>query len=451
MKRAFSLLLALALLTGAVLAFSACGKEQTILDPDDPVTLTMWHVYGEQADSPMNRYIETFNRTGGRERGIVINVTLMSNATAIGDKLLEAQSDKPGAPDMPDLFFCHNSNAAALGAEHLLDWKETFTEAELATYVSEFVADGMVGDSLSVFPVSKSTFLLFVAGGVFDRFARATGVTDRALSTWDGFFDVAAKYYEWSGGKPFCAVDYLLRCVELDALSRGAGNCYDASGDWYDPDCEPFLSSYRRFADAIARGHIIVSDLYSNTQVMTGETAAGIGSSASVLYYNDKITYPDNTTEPTDLRVFPLPQAGVGTPYATQAGVGLCAYRTTEQKAEAATVFARWLTEEGRNLDLVAAMGYMPVRVGAFEKIDAYNFDAPSYTRLYRALRETKATCTLLPESSSTVYFGGVHRLYAGIRTIQKELTERYARGETAEEIAEVLTELLVTCRPEAK
>ena len=34
---------------------------------------------------------------------------------------------------------------------------------------------------------------------------------------------------------------------------------------------------------------------------MTGETLAGLGSPAAILYYNDFVTYPDNTTEPTDL------------------------------------------------------------------------------------------------------------------------------------------------------
>ena len=37
----------------------------------------------------------------------------------------------------------------------------------------------------------------------------------------------------------------------------------------------------------------IRDSLYSNTQVMTGETLAGLGSSAAILYYNDFVTYPD--------------------------------------------------------------------------------------------------------------------------------------------------------------
>lgn len=84
--------------------FSGCG-ENTALDPDEPVTLTMWHVYDEQADSPMNRLVEEFNRTEGRERGIIINVTLMSSTSQIGAKLLDAQAQTPGVPSMPDLFF----------------------------------------------------------------------------------------------------------------------------------------------------------------------------------------------------------------------------------------------------------------------------------------------------------------------------------------------------------
>ena len=307
MKKILSFLLMLALsLCGLV----ACKNDNTLLDPDKPVTLTMWHVYGEQADSPMNKYIEEFNRTVGKEKGIIISVTMMSNASQIGDKLVEAQADKLGAPDMPDLFFCHNNNAALLGTENLIDWKDMFTSEELSVYVDDFIADGYVGDELCVFPVSKSTHLLYIAGGVFERFCADTGVSYDDLSSWDGFFNVAEKYYVWSDGKPFCAIDYLLRCVELNAMSKGAtSESFYTENGWYDFNNELMKASYMEFAESIAKGHIVIADLYSNTQVMTGETIAGIGSSASVLYYNDTITYPDNTTEPMNLQVLASGQA----------------------------------------------------------------------------------------------------------------------------------------------
>ena len=429
MKKLLSILLIFAVTLCGMIGFGGCAKNKTLLDPDDPVTLTMWHVYGEQADSPMNRQIEEFNRTVGKEKGIIINVTLMSSATYIGQKLLDAQAEKPGAADMPDLFFCHASNAAELGADNLLNWKDRFTEQELDAYVGDFVSDGTVGESLSVLPVSKSTIMLFVAGGVFDRFALECGVSYDALATWDGFFSVAEKYYTWSGGQPFCAVDYLMRCVELNAISKGATNFY--KDGWYDFENETLMASFMQFADSIAKGHIIVSDLYSNTQIMTGQVIAGIGSSASVLYYNDKITYPDNTTIDVNLNVRPLPQAGAGTQsYATIAGVGLCAYKTTEQKAEAAKVFARWLNEEDRNLDFVASTGYMPVLKNSFDKIDDYEFKSDAYKSLYSALATTKETCTFLSEPNMVGYWSKVYALNDSIRTFQKSLD-----GKTANDI----------------
>lgn len=33
------------------------GSSKTLLSPKDPTTLSIWHVYGEQADSPMNRLL----------------------------------------------------------------------------------------------------------------------------------------------------------------------------------------------------------------------------------------------------------------------------------------------------------------------------------------------------------------------------------------------------------
>ena len=152
MKKILVVLMLLSIVLGCM---SGCG-EKTELSQSNPVTLTMWHVYGEQSDSPMNRLIEEFNRTTGRERGVIVNVTSMTNASQVGNLLLEAQKGNPGSPEMPDLFFCHNNNAAALGKDNLIDWKDYFSEEELSAFVPEFLSDGMVGDSLSVFPVSKT-------------------------------------------------------------------------------------------------------------------------------------------------------------------------------------------------------------------------------------------------------------------------------------------------------
>lgn len=431
MKKQLACVLAVLLL---LTALSGCA-EKTLLDPKEPITLTMWHVYGEQADSPMNRLVEEFNRTVGKEQGVIINVTLMSSTAQIGEKLLDAQANTPGVPAMPDLFFCHNNNAEELGAENLLDWNTIFSEDALSSYIPEFLADGMVGESLCVFPISKSTHLLFVAGGQFDRFAADTGVTYDDLATWDGFFDVAAKYYDWSGGKPFCALDYLIRAVELNAMEQGSSALYTADG-WYDFENSALRDSWMEFADSYAQGHIIVSDLYSNTQVMTGEVVAGLGSTASILYYNDTVTYPDNTSEPMDLRVLPMPKATGSELLVTQAGVGLCATKSTEQKAEAAALFASWLTEPARNLDFCVGSGYMPVTQEAFAQIQDYTFASEAYQRLYTTLNTVNQTATAVREPSFGGYYAKIYTLYDTLRELQKAIPTRLSDGADSQSIA---------------
>ena len=124
---------------------------------------------------------------------------------------------------MPDLFTCHISDATALGEENLVDWHDWFTEEELADFVPGFLDDGTVEDGrLLIFPVSKSTQLLMCNGSGFDRFSAATGVRYDDLATWEGFYDAAGKFYDWSG-KPFCALDYPIRAVELCAMGAAVG------------------------------------------------------------------------------------------------------------------------------------------------------------------------------------------------------------------------------------
>lgn len=408
------------LLIFIISAYCLSGCKRSGLDKNNPVTLSLWHVYGEQADSPMNRLIDEFNETVGMKKGIIVNVTAMSNASKIGEKLLDAHNKIPGSAEMPDLFFAHKSNALELGTDNLLDWNEYFSEKELSAYVPEFLEDGTADGRLSVFPVSKSTHLLFIAGGQFERFSADTGVTYESLSDWNGFFDAAAKFYDWSGGKPFCAFDYPLRAVELAAAENGAANIFADDG-FYNPSNEIFKQTFIKFADSFAKGHIMLSNLYSNTQVMTGEVAAGIGSSAAILYYNDTVTYEDGTSEPMNLEILPLPAENGKKPYITQAGVGLCAYKTSVQKAEAAVTFAKWLTEPDRNLDFVCQTGYMPVTNGAFDKIDGYRFKTDDYKKLYSTLKKAKESSEALSEQQSPEYYSRVYAFYDYLRNEQKQ------------------------------
>ena len=228
----------------------------------------------------------------------------------------------------------------------------------------------------------------------------------------------------------------------MNAIEKGAKPDELYKDGYYDFDNAALKESYLQFAEALAKGHIMIAELYSNTHVMTGDVPCGAGSSAAVMYYNDTVTYPDNTSEPLDLKILPLPQNENCPKYATQAGVGLCAYRTTDQKAEAASVFAHWLTEGERNLSFVAETGYMPVRNDAYPSLKVYSFQKESYKELYSALSEIRNTQTFLREPNFVGYYDKVNTLYAELRKQQTTMPERVKNGENAGALAEELWEL---------
>ena len=434
----------LLVLAALIFILSGCG-EKSLLDKREPVSLSFWHVYGEQAGSPMDLLVQEFNRTVGAERGVQVQVTGMSSASKIGGYLLEAQSGGKDVQEMPDLFTCHIVDALELGEDNLVDWNRQFTSDELSSFAAGFLDDGTAEDGrLLVFPISKSTQLLMCNGSGFARFSAATGASYDDLATWEGFYETAGKFYDWSGNA-FCALDYPIRAVELNAMEHGSGDFYTENG-WYDTDNAVFKESWMQFARSLAQGHVVVSDLYSNTQVMTGDVLCGLGSSAAILYYNDTVTYRDGTQEPMDLRVLLLPKTAGADALMTQAGVGLCAYKTTDQKAEAAALFVRWLTEAERNLDFVAQTGYMPVRNGAFDAIADYeSFPEPveSYRQLYAALKTMRESYIPVSEPRFDGYYGRVNSLYDSLRQLQQELPLRAAAGEDVDALAEETWELL--------
>ena len=102
-------LLSLLLLCTLVFALSGCG-EKTLLNKKKPVSLSFWHVYGEQAGSPMDLLVQEFNRTVGQERGVQVKVTGMSSASQIGGYLKRRQGR---AVDARPLYLPHHRRAGA--------------------------------------------------------------------------------------------------------------------------------------------------------------------------------------------------------------------------------------------------------------------------------------------------------------------------------------------------
>ena len=394
MQKKLTRILILCALAFSITVLTGCGTDNRP-SPDDPVTLTMWHVYGSQTKSPLNTSIEKFNHTIGKEEGITINVVSVTSSSAIDQALAAATNQEPGAESLPDLFTAYPRVVEIVGAENLLPWDSYFSESELTKFKAEFLQEGYFDDQLLMLPVAKSTEAFYLNQTLFDRFAAETGIDTKRLESYDGIFDVAKEYYDWSHGKHFFQFNDFYHYAYVGMQAAGKEFIKDGK---LQTNNAAFRRIWMPMAECAIYGGICLEDGYAASRWKTAEIIANIGSSADVLYQPEEVIYEDNTTERITVLAMPYPLFGSGEKHAVHRGGGLFAIKNEdERKNYAAAIFAKWLTEETNNLEFVTDAGYLPVTeqgLGALLS-DVTIVENEKYHSIYEAVAEMTDTYTL--------------------------------------------------------
>jgi len=322
----------------------------------------------------MDGLVDDFNSTVGKEKGIVISITSVSDSATIRDKLSMIAADDPGAPEMPDIATCYPQTASQLIARDLVaPLDEHFTQEELSEYLSRFLDEGRIDNGkLYVFPFAKSTEVLFLNQTLFDQFSDATGVKVEQLATFEGISAAAIKYYAWTDqltpdvpgdGKHFYAADSLFNIAQVGMQQMGKSFINDKRLQLDSPEYQRIWSCF--FEPAVKGGYAVYQG-YSSDLSKTGDIVCSTGSTAGILFYGTEITYPDNTTQKVEYSVLPFPVFAGGAKIALQRGGGLIVARSTPEKEWAAATFLKWFTAPEQNMHFVASTGYLPVTHEAF-------------------------------------------------------------------------------------
>lgn len=385
------------LLTAVALFCTGCSS--TAKKETTPTTITVWHVYGGQADSPLNDLIDQFNQTVGKEQQINVQVTSVSNTNTIHELVLSSANGEPGASELPDLFISYPKTVMALPDESILvDYRDYFSEEELSEFLPAFVEEGTVNNRLVILPVAKSTEIMFINKTIFDRFSQATGVTLEDLDTWEGLFRAAEIYADWTDAqtpdipgdaKSMFVHDYYFNYFQVGAESLGE-DFFRGDGLAFGP---AFRTAWEPLAQAAIQGGVWLQGGYATASLRTGDSVVSVASSASILYYSDVVTYPDNTSEEITIISRPCPVFEDGEKLVMQRGAGFCTVRSTPERERAAVTFLKWLTEPEHNVEFVTRTGYMPVTQTAFENElpkAIEGLESPKYASLYQAYLDTQ-------------------------------------------------------------
>lgn len=448
MKKILTLFLAIIMLA----SMTGCKDKAAT----EPITLTIWHVYGSQTESPLNVMIDEFNQTRGKETGIVISVVSVTNSTAIDEALISSAHNEPGSAPMPDLFTAYPRVAEEIGMERLLDWSGYLSENERSAYVDEFLSEGVIDERLVMLPIAKSTELLFLNKTLFDRFAADTGASEKALLHFESLFDLCCQYYDWSNGVEMFQINdfyhyFLANISGLDGQFIRDGKL--------DCNSEEFERVYLPMARAAIHGGLCTGDGYASDRWKTAEVISNIGSTAGLLYLRDYVTYQDNTTEEIETAVYPYPTFSGASPVVIQRGTGLFAMKSEdERKNKAAVIFGKWITEKKHNLDFVIDSGYLPVTENALSDLfsDMNIVEDEKFHLLYGAVEQMYGSYSFCPlplyEASGETQSKFEESVKEILSAAHQDYVSRIGHGEDPETVmSELLASSLAAVRDAVK
>lgn len=396
MKKFFVLLILLLLPV-----LPACGISKEA-GSQKPVTLTLWHNYGGQLKDTMDEMIDEFNETVGKKQGIIVSVTSISGSATLHEKLTMAANGDPGAPPLPDITTAYPKTALILAEKGLLaNLDEQFTEKELAAYIPQFIQEGRLADGgLYVFPIAKSTEVLFVNKTLFDRFSRETGAKIEDLQTFEGIMRTASLYYDWTDrqtpdipddGKMFYMPDSVFNLFLVGCKQMGTEFAADGQLNLNTPQHKKVWDTY--FKPAVM-GQVAIFDGYATDLAKTGDIVCSTGSTAGVSFFSRTVTYADNTSEPIELLILPYPVFEGGQKMAIQRGAGMSVIKSTKEREYLAGIFLKWFTSPENNMRFVSSTGYFPVTEEAFgERMskEIENVPDPVIKNLLRVCRTMQA------------------------------------------------------------
>lgn len=440
-KQIFALIVAVSFLLSLL---TGCTPND-IPSSQNPVTLSMWHVYGSQTQSPLNTAIEEFNNTVGKENGITVNVVSITSSSAIDKALAASANAEPGAEALPDLFTAYPRAAQLVGTERLLAWDLYFSDAELASLKQEFLQEGYFDSQLLMLPVAKSTEAFFLNKTLFDTFSVQTGVTMEQLQNFEGFFAAANTYYDWSGGQHFTQINDFYHYALVGMKAHGGEFIQDGALQLNDPI---FEAVWKPLAKTAIYGGICLDDGYAAARWKTVEVISNIGSTADILYQPDRVIYPDNSTQEIEAISMPYPVFTEDTAGAVHRGGGLFAIKSSdERKNNAAAVFAKWLTDQENNLNFVTEAGYLPVTDAAFDRLLANPefVQKENYRQLYNTagnmIREYTLYAIPVFDGASDIQSHFEESVKLVLRAAHHQYTERIRNGEDPETVLNELTD----------
>lgn len=355
------------------------------LDPNNPVSITLWHYYNGSQKNALTDMVEEFNKTDGRDKGIVVEAVNLGSITELKNSILDSAAGKVGSDPVPNIFAAYADTAYQIDSMGLVtDLSQYLTQAEIDSYIPSYIEEGRMGkdNALKIFPTAKSTEVFMLNRTDWDTFAAATGADIGKLSTIEGVTATAKAYYEWTDsltpevkddGKAFFGRDAVANYFIIGCRQLGAEIFQVKDGAVTFQLEESMLRKlWDNYYVPFIHGYFAANGKFRSDDAKVGDILALVGSSTTASYFPAAVIKGDKDSYDIKATVLPAPRFEGGRPYAVQQGAGMVVTNSTAEKEFASVEFLKWFTQADRNLSFSVSSGYLPVKKEAntMEKLE---------------------------------------------------------------------------------
>lgn len=431
----------------AVLAFglTGCG-DKSPLDPEDPVSLTVWHYYNGSQQAAFDELVEEFNDTVGREEGIYVQSYSQGSVSDLEAAVRDSIGGKVGAAEMPDIFSSYADTAYEVEqAGALANLSEYLDDEDLEKYVDSYIEEGRIAadNTLRIFPTAKSTEILMINKTDWEPFSEATGTSLEDLKTMEGVTEAARAYYEWTDGqtpnvpedgRAFYGRDAVANYFIIGLRQLGVEIFQVENGEvTLNVPKEKVRVLWDNYYIPMVKGYFGAYGSFRSDDVKTGDLLAYTGSTTSAMYFPNQVELEDSSYS-IDYIVMPAPVFAGGEAYAVQQGAGMVVSKSDEKHEYASVEFLKWFTEAHNNLRFGCVSGYLPVQKDAnsVEKLD----EEIEAGQLTVAPKTYDCLTTIISEMSETTLYA--NKSFRNGSAARKVL-EYHLADKAAEDRAEVV------------
>jgi multiple sugar transport system substrate-binding protein len=360
--------------------------------PDEEITITFWHVYGEEKGALLDEFIAEFEE---------MYPTVTINSVSQGDydtirtntlNAITAGTTPTIVVGYPDHVAGYLKGNAVIPLDDFI-YDETHG-IDITDIIDSYLDENRqyAGGYMYSFPYSKSTEMMVYNK---DKFA-AAGITvpQDEIITWDmldTWADTLVDPNYVTGSNDADSCEYLINFDSsanffINSVRQFSGGYTNSDGDILVDNANTIsMLSYvkARFEDNTFSLPLAWNESYGSNNFIGGDVCMSVGSTAGINY-----NIPSDGS--FEVGVLPIPQYDLDSKSAVQQGPNIAIMsNTSDAERLASWLLIKYLTEAENTAEWAMLTGYLPVRYSGFESAEYQTFleiDDPNNFSYYSSL-----------------------------------------------------------------